>query len=44
MLGLNEFRLAIWREIGKLLFMKFTAYSYWWRFTYRSNRHRGAMV
>jgi hypothetical protein len=42
--GVDEFRLVIWRKIGTLLSMKFTAYSYWWRFTYRTNRQRGAIV
>jgi hypothetical protein len=29
---------------GTLASMKFTAYSYWWRFTYRTIRKRGAAV
>jgi hypothetical protein len=43
--GINDFWLAFYAEPGKLPCMKFTAYSYWWRFTYRTyNRQRGAIV
>src|SRR5260370_17546468 len=42
---INDFWLAFCSEPGKLPSMKFTAYSYWWRFTYRPyNRQRGAIV
>ena len=40
----NQFHLVFLRNPGKLFFMRFTAYSYYWRFTYRTTQERGAGV
>src|SRR5271165_1468354 len=40
--SIKEFWLAFLPRTDTLPPMKFTAYSYWWRFTYRNNRQRGA--
>jgi hypothetical protein len=37
-------RLAFLGGMGKVVDMKLMANVYWWRFTYRSNRLRGAIV
>jgi len=40
----NELQLAFSAELSKLTAMNFAAYSYYWRFTYRTIRERGASV
>jgi hypothetical protein len=40
----KELDVAFPASFDRLAFMKFTAYSYWWRFTFRVNRQRGAIV
>jgi hypothetical protein len=42
--AINELRLAFFRRLGRLARMKFAAYCYGWRFTYRTNHKRGAVV
>ena len=40
----NELNLAFYPGLSKLAAMNFAAYSYYWRFTYRTIRERGASV
>jgi hypothetical protein len=40
----NEFRVAFSTGPGRLALMNFKAYSYGWRFTYRTYRERVAAV
>jgi hypothetical protein len=44
MLAINQFRLAFSLKIGRLSSMTFSFYTYAWRFTYRNNRMRVAIV
>src|SRR5215469_6692096 len=44
MSAINELRLAFFRRLGRLARMKFAPYCYGWRFTYRTNQKRGAVV
>jgi hypothetical protein len=42
--GDKELKLAFSAGIDRLGGMKLMVYAYWWRFTYRSDRQRGAIV
>ena len=42
--AISQIRLAFSLKIGKLGNMTFSFYSYAWRFTYRNNRVREAIV
>jgi hypothetical protein len=42
--GYKEFGVAFSPALSKLTTMDFVAYSYYWRFTYRTHRKRGAAV
>jgi hypothetical protein len=39
----RELDVAFSAGFDRLAIMKFAAYSYWWRFTFRINRQRGAI-
>ncbi len=43
-MGSSQFRLAFSLKIGTLSNMTFSFYGYAWRFTYRNNRMRVAIV
>ena len=44
MLAISQIRLAFSLKIGRLSNMTFSFYCYAWRFTYRNNRRRVAIV